>query len=583
MEITPSPLPNNPAPPMPMQPEGVGYPGGTGNPVLDEISAAHANLSPQAQQAIEGAHGMLGISPSHSDPALAASTAPSPELAVPGVSGPRGPLPILSPEVPAPSRPMAGSAGGTPMADSGGSGVDSALLDGPSVSATGGPLAAPPVSALAQERERLTRPGLPSSDPNAHTSMDTGRTGIGQIHNPWLRGLATAGDVIASGVFPRFGQFIPGTSGYHNNLVAGNERAIQSEEGSAKNAADVAKTGAETAEQLSLPELHKTQAELAAEKIHSTETAKDADRAIKQSEEDRKAQQGQAAIDQHLAASGLKRDEVGNIVPQEYKEMSEPLQAIHDLKSSQQELADSRAALVKAQKDNLPAAQKLAQQRIDNATHASAVAEQRLGLAEKNYELRVGGGSEADAHPGQLLDDNDKTIGTAFQGNVKPTGTERTKGDMANSAAEQLGDIKAIIHKRPDIFGPLSGRETDFTVWLGSQDPDAQAFRAAQTVAADHMAGMFGARSPAVIQQLHDAIGQFKDNPAAALAGIAQVEKATKVFSKAGTPHTSTSAGASSGPTQLDKADSAKAAEQYNALPKGTQFITPDGKAGTKQ
>lgn len=248
MTVESSPLPNNPTPPMPIQPDMSGYqtgPGSTGNPVLNEISAAHANLSPQAQQAIEGAHGMLGISPSHSDPALAASAAPSSEVAVPGVSGPRGPLPILSPEIPAPAHPMGGSTGGTPMADGGGSGVDPALLAAhPSDSATPQSLAAP--SPLVQERSRLTAPPLPGSDPNARTSADTGRTGIGQIHNPWLRGLATAGDVIASGVFPRFGQFIPGTSGYHNNLVAGNERAIANEEGSAKNAADVAHTGAET-------------------------------------------------------------------------------------------------------------------------------------------------------------------------------------------------------------------------------------------------------------------------------------------------------------------------------------------------
>ncbi len=228
--MTPSPLLEGPPPsmPMPIQPRDASVSGGTGNPVLDEISAAHASLSPQAQQAIEGAHGALGISPSHSDPAIAASAAPSsPELAVPGVSGPRGPLPILSPEIPAPASPMAGATGGTPMA-------------------TGQLTTAKPESALMQERSRLTAAPLPSSDPLAHTRADTGRPGYQQIHNPWLRGLATAGDVIASGVFPRFGQFIPGTTGYRNNLLAGTEGAIEDEQGSAKSAADVAKTETET-------------------------------------------------------------------------------------------------------------------------------------------------------------------------------------------------------------------------------------------------------------------------------------------------------------------------------------------------
>jgi hypothetical protein len=32
-------------------------------------------------------------------------------------------------------------------------------------------------------------------------------------------------------------------------------------------------------------------------------------------------------------------------------------------------------------------------------------------------------------------------------------------------------------------------------MWLGSQDPDAQRFKAARTIAADHLAGVFGGRS----------------------------------------------------------------------------------------
>lgn len=569
--------------PQPLPSQGVAPGIMSSQDIVDHLDKVLAMQPKPVQDAVEHAHGALGLN----SPADAAANGPS-APPVPSENGSGVDTSLLSgnasgvdsPIVPAgsPNDPQPLSTpkmSRVPMEDGFAARSSSnALPSGVGISPSGGTAIAPasaldakPIDPHMAELERLHSTG----------------SGVSQIKNPFLRTLATIGDVIGSGLEPGLAQFIPGTSAHHEQLIGQEENQLGQEQKATKATDESRLQNAKSTEAESLPDLHKTQAELVAEKLHSTETAKDADRAIKQSEEDRKTQQGQAAIDQHLAASGLKRDESGNIVPQEYKEMSEPLQAIHDLKSSQQELADSRAALVKAQKDNLPAAQKLAQQRIDNATHASAVAEQRLGLAEKNYELRVGGGSEADAHPGQLLDDNDKTIGTAFQGNVKPTGTERTKGEMANSAAEQLGDIKAIIHKRPDIFGPLSGRKTDFTVWLGSQDPDAQAFRAAQTVAADHMAGMFGARSPAVIQQLHDAIGQFKDNPAAALAGIAQVEKATKVFSKAGTPHTSTSAGASSGPTQLDKADSAKAAEQYNALPKGTQFITPDGKAGTKQ
>ncbi len=291
MTLESSPLPNNPTPPMPIQPDMSGYkagPGNTGNPVLDEISAAHANLSPQAQQAIEGAHGMLGISPSHSDPALAASTAPSPEVAVPGVpargsgypgaipasasdpdtivndkgetlykvpldqplhsgspapspevavpgvSGPRGPLPILSPEIPAPARPMSGSTGGTPMADGGGSGVDSALPAALSGSVPGVSVTPPaPQSAAQAELQRRQATG----------------SGVHQFaqNHKWLGVPLEIADAVGSGFFPRIAQFIPGTSAKHVlQDVPQSERQVADEASQQKNAADVAHVGAET-------------------------------------------------------------------------------------------------------------------------------------------------------------------------------------------------------------------------------------------------------------------------------------------------------------------------------------------------
>ena len=85
-------------------------------------------------------------------------------------------------------------------------------------------------------------------------------------------GLATAGDVVASGLFPRFGQFIPGTSGYHNRLVSNEKGALGEERAGAKSAADVARDEAQTeqakattaglpAQQQSEQQLHQAQAE----------------------------------------------------------------------------------------------------------------------------------------------------------------------------------------------------------------------------------------------------------------------------------------------------------------------------------
>jgi hypothetical protein len=211
---------------------------------------------------------------------------------------------------------------------------------------------------------------------------------------------------------------------------------------------------------------------------------------------------------------------------------------LNDLRSAQKELMAARADSEKAKNDPNSPAFRLAQERVRVAEANHATASERLGLSEKQFELRSQGTVNGVAPPGSLQTDSGQPVGTAFQQNVRPTGQERNKADMAASAKEQLDDIRAIVKKRPDIFGPVAGRTTDFTVWVGSQDPDAQAFRAARTIAGDHLAGTFGGRSEAALQALDNAIGQFKDNPKALEAGLDQIEKAAGTFVNKGTVKT---------------------------------------------
>lgn len=256
--------------------------------------------------------------------------------------------------------------------------------------------------------------------------------------------------------------------------------------------------------------------------------------ATAQATETGKAQSRKATLAQH----GFEEDDKGAIVPLPYERMSQDQQAIHDLKAAQQEQAQATAALRKAQAENQPAAVALAQKRIDNSIEAHRIASQRLGLSEKQFEMRAHGTEGGEPLPGAMLGDQDQPIGTAFQQNVRPTGTERNKADLAKSAHEQIESMRSIIGKRPDVFGPLAGRKTDLDVWLGSQDPDAQRFLAARTLAADHAAGVFGGRSEAALHELNNALGKFKDNPAAALAGLEAFDKANATFAKAGTVKT---------------------------------------------
>jgi hypothetical protein len=99
------------------------------------------------------------------------------------------------------------------------------------------PLAAPAVvpaaapTKLATTAPTPTDASLAAAQQEQHRLVNSG-SGVSQIHNPFLRGLATVGDV-ASAFFPRISQTIPGTTMHHNVLVrqAGqNVNALEAQE-----------------------------------------------------------------------------------------------------------------------------------------------------------------------------------------------------------------------------------------------------------------------------------------------------------------------------------------------------------------
>jgi hypothetical protein len=254
-----------------------------------------------------------------------------------------------------------------------------------------------------------------------------------------------------------------------------------------------------------------------------------------------------------LAKAGYKQDDDGTIVPMDYDEMSPAQQSSYDLKNAQRQLAVTTMGLRDAQTDfekmrgdpnsvqNQQIAQRLqvAKQAQDRMTGMMGAMQERADAQMINAKAGAYGvGMDNQPLPGAMLTEQGQPVGSHFQANVRPTGTQRAKGNMAESADQQINDMKGIIAKRSDIFGPAAGRTTDFTVWLGSQDPDAQRFRAARTIAGDHLAGTFGGRSEAALNALDSAIGHFKDNPKAVAAGLDQLQEANHLFLNAGKVHT---------------------------------------------
>lgn len=59
----------------------------------------------------------------------------------------------------------------------------------------------------------------------------------------------------------------------------------------------------------------------------------------------------------------------------------------------------------------------------------------------------------------------------------EPSPDEQRRADLAKNLDENLSQIEDIARRRPELFGPLSGRVTGAKQWLGSSDPDVAAMK----------------------------------------------------------------------------------------------------------
>ena len=473
-----------PAPPPP--PPGSLYAGAASSPPLSSVkplpglslpassSAPNPSTTPPASP--------VGVSGSSVGP-LGTDTPIKPLAGfggpVPNVSAPS---PFVSPTI----QPLAGFAGAVPN--------------------VAGPLAN--VKPLDPTVERL------QTDQAELTRLQKTGSGASQIKNPWLRTIARIGDAAGTVLAPGVASVIPGTTVHNWQLQSLQQGKVAADQSALKDQADLAKSAAETAYDTARPGIETS-------KIQQKQTL------------------SQQRISQLAASHGQTVSYDDDGMPtfaddpnsQAFKDR-QALAAMH------QATADSDAIKSEITRNKYqPGTPEYAdaQRRLQQVDRRLQVATAGLGLRRDNFNMKAYNvGPDGKVLPGSLVGEDGVAIGTANAANVRPTGQERNKGDMANSAQEQLGTLKSIVQKRPDIFGPASGRKTDFNVWMGSQDPDAQRFRAARTIAGDHLAGTFGGRSESALTAIDNAIGQFKDNPAAVAAGLDQLSGANTVFQKAG-------------------------------------------------
>lgn len=230
----------------------------TSDQIMQHVDSVYSSLPDPVRQALDHAHTLTGGSPGSS--VQDATTAPP--QAQPGPSFPSlgmiaGPPsqaasmlahPPATGQSTAPAPVMPSEAPALPPTDQ-----EAVSIPGASELSS---IAPPPVE-MGGIGAGEAKPPSASGNPQpaigplrqAANALASEKSGIGQIHNPWLRVPAAIGEGLINAFVPgghAFTSFVPGFQSHHNMLVNQAEKAATGEETGAKSAADVAHTGAET-------------------------------------------------------------------------------------------------------------------------------------------------------------------------------------------------------------------------------------------------------------------------------------------------------------------------------------------------
>ena len=277
----------------------------------------------------------------------------------------------------------------------------------------------------------------------------------------------------------------------------------------------------------------------------AAESAADIKRQQDQTRQSIAAQKTEATLRSH----GYKTDETGAVIPLPYEEMSQEQQAVHDLKVSTQELTDARAALAKAQKDNIPMAARLAQQRILTAQQNAATAAAKLGLANRTFEAEYHGTDQGVPLAGAAADESGNPIGTKVGTGNKPTGQVASRMAQATAIKEAGDSLIKEIDAKKNIVGNLASYWDKAVNQSPIADPDAAGLMTSLSSFAALQPSLHGFRSHEALKEFANIIGGIPKNAEALKASIRSIQNTAGIIEKGGQKRqtVSTPQGGSSG------------------------------------
>lgn len=240
-----------------------------------------------------------------------------------------------------------------------------------------------------------------------------------------------------------------------------------------------------------------------------------------------------------LRKAGYKFDDQGNIQPLDYSELTPDQQAMYDLRGAQQDAQEARAQLDRFKADPNSPAYKMAQQRLD-------VANRRLDLSTQEF-LMHSRGVDADGNPlpGAMLEPNGTSVGTAFQENVRPTGTQRDAAGRAVTMDALSQRIEDGL-KDPEIqkyMGPIGGRLAEEQARLGTLPAKIAQFKNDLVSYGAFQAGLHPVRGIGGLEYFDKVMGGLGQTPEQLQGKLASNRATSQSVQGVGTPRVATGGG----------------------------------------
>lgn len=309
--------------------------------------------------------------------------------------------------------------------------------------------------------------------------------GLNQIHNPLLRGLAKAGDIVAPFILGGGAAAIPGTTLHNRYLQHEQQGRIENDQASIQAAAQLADTQSQTAQRTALGNKADSQADSYAPVTLSAE---------------------QAASIGHPELAGE------SMPSKTYSAMLTGKQRNDSAESIATGKNDTVKSVTATKTDS---AEKIAGERNDRM---KAIQDAKNKTATMLQGMR----SQTSRANTQDRINSKGTLGTAG-GHVPADVTKRAA--LASNVNENADAVEQIVGRNPNIVGATGGRYSNIQQMIGSDDPDIQELGVRMHNIALASNGAHGLRSAeAVAQTEKELFNNFKAGP----HGIAGALKGTR-------------------------------------------------------